>query len=440
MEELPLELIYSITSFLTYQDFLRLRNISNLMQLRLFKKPSLHHQPFLRSLKYLEAKGRSFENADGLTVPFSIQPSGNFHLEIESLESHKLFREIIRQIPHWINLLENSLKSDSVVILLGAVIVLKDQLELAYLMELFSKLVALSRDVLSKLDLDNLLTKSARKGFVQAFDALTPLRSDFFQKDILVQAIHSGRLEFAEYLIDAYGIDPMMEDGSFICQIVSLGNEDEVIHLMRNFAQILPGFRDNFLLRHSCSFGFHRLAHYLLLDRIEEVDPGVENNSAIRKACQKGFVDIVADLLLHPRCDPSIEDNKPIKLASMNGYTEIVRMLLHHPRVNPNPNPSPNRGSFSESPLTLAARWGHLDCLKVLLADRRVDCLSDNGAALTKSALNGHTAVVQYLLSFQKIADATSTLREARKWAHRMGRYDIIQMLIPLTESINQEQ
>ena len=72
---------------------------------------------------------------------------------------------------------------------------------------------------------------------------------------------------------------------------------------------------------------------------------------AIQYACENRYVEIVMELLCHPRVDPTAEDNqgqlcyypfelelkriKVIQLAAKNGHTKVVEILLQDSTVNP---------------------------------------------------------------------------------------------------------
>jgi len=87
-----------------------------------------------------------------------------------------------------------------------------------------------------------------------------------------------------------------------------------------------------------------------------------------------------------------------LHVAVQCGQSEIVRLLLLDGRVNPNPK----HGRLVVNPLAVAAKEGHLDVVKVLLEDPRVDvngCSSFIVTPLRTAAMNGFADIVGLLLA-----------------------------------------
>lgn len=65
--------------------------------------------------------------------------------------------------------------------------------------------------------------------------------------------------------------------------------------------------------------------------------------------------------------------------------------------------------------LMAAAAEGHLDVVKLLAADVRVDRSASNNAALRVAAKNGHAAIVQFLLGDARVDPAANNNEAVRK-------------------------
>lgn len=54
----------------------------------------------------------------------------------------------------------------------------------------------------------------------------------------------------------------------------------------------------------------------------------------LHEASRHGHVEVVKELLRHPKIDSTIKHNDgyttPLHLASLNGHVEVVKQLLHH--------------------------------------------------------------------------------------------------------------
>src|SRR6185503_9095679 len=103
------------------------------------------------------------------------------------------------------------------------------------------------------------------------------------------------------------------------------------------------------------------------------------------KACENGDIEQVEYLLRF--VDPSI-NNWPIRIASQKGHIDIVRLLLEDTRVDPS--------EFDNQALYNACSYHHLKVVKLLLTDPRVDPSTQNNLALSCAA--GCIKIVEFLL------------------------------------------
>ncbi len=113
------------------------------------------------------------------------------------------------------------------------------------------------------------------------------------------------------------------------------------------------------------------------------------------EACFWGKVDLVRELLKHPRVDPAADDNWAIRDVVYHGHVRITQMLLADARVDPS--------ARNNEPIWRAARSGHADVTRLLLSHHKVDPSAMNNCAIFEAARWAHTAVVRILLTDQRI-------------------------------------
>lgn len=176
------------------------------------------------------------------------------------------------------------------------------------------------------------------------------------------------------------------------------------------------------------------------------MDPGIDPNQAkingatpLYVACKKGHVDVVKTLLMDSRVDPnqaiSNTIQTPLFIATLNGYNDIVKALLENARINlggksllhiaarrgvsehldviktllADHRVDPNQSGKShkrETPLYIATKNNRLEAVKLLLADSRVDidqCETANGVTLLKTACKNGVEFVAELLKTNRI-------------------------------------
>jgi ankyrin repeat protein len=113
-------------------------------------------------------------------------------------------------------------------------------------------------------------------------------------------------------------------------------------------------------------------------------DPSYFHSVALYIACGHGTLDIVDTLLADPRVGPNGLDDEPLRAAASHGQTEVVRRLLAHPKL---------RDNF-RSPLFLACHNGHLEIVKIILADSR-GTMPSYMRCLEVADKHGHHTIVQ---------------------------------------------
>ncbi len=125
-------------------------------------------------------------------------------------------------------------------------------------------------------------------------------------------------------------------------------------------------------------------------------------------AAKNGHVECVKLLLAVPGIDVNL--GSPLELAAENGHAECVKLLLaalgidvnreFHPTVRCLPD-LPSLDDYEQygrtyfDPLSLAAKNGHVECVKLLLAVPGIDV--NLGSPLKLAAKNGHEECVKLL-------------------------------------------
>ncbi|WP_226426467.1 ankyrin repeat domain-containing protein [Xanthomonas sp. MWU16-30325] len=121
---------------------------------------------------------------------------------------------------------------------------------------------------------------------------------------------------------------------------------------------------------------------------------------------------------LLPLLKPSWE-SEPLKTAAKLGKAELVKKLI------------PLCDATDDAALCVAARHGHVECVKLLLRD--CNPLQGDSQALFEAALNGHADVVFQLLL---CSDAKAKDSRALIAACREGHLEVIKHLLPFSSKI----
>jgi ankyrin repeat protein len=175
------------------------------------------------------------------------------------------------------------------------------------------------------------------------------------------------------------GIDTAME------WAVSLGHTETVRQFL-GCPRFQPQFRHLTTAVDACQLPVLRV---LLEDgRCEAVGADPSCDSLLARAAFVGDSEVVRLLLRMPRVRLT---DAAVMAAVENRHTEALRALLQDPRAVPVPA------------LSAAARWGHLECVRILLAAMpgfpRNDAEQQHAAAaLHDACARGHVSIVRVLL------------------------------------------
>lgn len=140
------------------------------------------------------------------------------------------------------------------------------------------------------------------------------------------------------------------------------------------------------------------------------------------KAVEKGDTKTVQKFLSdRASIDPSENSNKAIGIASENGHLEIVRLLLADDRVDPSGD--------ANYAIQMASQNGHVEVVRLLLADGRADPSANDNKAIRKAIENEHIKVVKLLLADGRVdpsADDNYAIREASA----LGNTELLNILL----------
>lgn len=164
----------------------------------------------------------------------------------------------------------------------------------------------------------------------------------------------------------------------------------------------------------------------VLMGRFTNPDAAMLNvDLAARIAASRGDVPLLEHLLTRWRADPAANDDKLLCLAAANGHVTIVDRLLQEDSVYS------SGSGFDGAGLWMATRNGHLPVLERLLADPRADPSANNNAAVLGAAIEGHLPVLTRLLADERVdPHEGSAMRTPLAAAARGGHVDIIRALM----------
>lgn len=150
----------------------------------------------------------------------------------------------------------------------------------------------------------------------------------------------------------------------------------KITSLLLKHAKIQSPEQANRLFRNFLVVSKTEAARWLLHNY--PLKPYLDNGLLFIKACEYGFTEAVKLWLQdRRRINPAANKQEALRLASKNGHIEIVKLLLADRRVKP-------QAKESEA-LRKASRHGYIKIVKLLLADPRVQPQAKNYQALRKA-------------------------------------------------------
>jgi len=111
------------------------------------------------------------------------------------------------------------------------------------------------------------------------------------------------------------------------------------------------------------------------------------------RACKVGDTEKVKSLLT--KVDPSGDNNYAIRLAIENGHVEIVRLLMADDRVDPS--------DHYNNAFRVACKRGYVEIVSLLLSDPRVTPTSSYNAAIRFASKMGHVEIAKLLMADKRV-------------------------------------
>ena len=145
-------------------------------------------------------------------------------------------------------------------------------------------------------------------------------------------------------------------------------------------------------------------------------------------AAECGHADCVKLLLEHPRIDVNHATNEyretPLHLATIRGHTEVVKRLLEHPRIDVN-----KADKDGYTPLYNTIVHGHPDCVKLLLEHPRIDT-HNLSPILIAAWKNDSDTLNQLIRSGIDVNKADKNGYTPLYWAARYGHAECVKLLL----------
>lgn len=176
------------------------------------------------------------------------------------------------------------------------------------------------------------------------------------------------------------------------------------------------------------SHGFYELLQKTLYDNT----PKSETNRILIWACEHGRTDLAREMLKRGGVDEQPKYGpRPLAIAAVYGHVEVVKLLLDQEGIDP------NEASFATlTALMYASSKGNLEVVKILLANDKVRPHQSDESGRTPfifAAENGHVSVMKELLETGKIKLTNCYYgRSAIHYAANMGREEAISFLLTL--------
>ena len=173
--------------------------------------------------------------------------------------------------------------------------------------------------------------------------------------------------------------------------------------------------------------GFRDLAAHIIVEHPEQVNArGGHRHVPLAAALYNRHFDI-AELLYQHNAAVDVTgytNQTQLQAASVDGRSDVVRWLLNH-------GADPNLHQHGpQSPIYLATENGHPEVVRMLL-EHGVLIYAVDGVAdtlLHVAMVNDHVEIMRLLLDCGASPDLMD--EEGLKWALRMGRYEVVQVLI----------
>ncbi|KAJ3030026.1 UNVERIFIED_CONTAM: hypothetical protein HDU68_010375 [Siphonaria sp. JEL0065] len=179
-------------------------------------------------------------------------------------------------------------------------------------------------------------------------------------------------------------------------------------------------------------------------------DETSQDHRMFRWACASNYLEVAKILLKNPRTNPSANQNSPCHWSSKGGFNEILQLVLDDPRFDPTAGHPNILTSFAEfnrvdemkrfinhanpadgnnEAIYVASFSGHLEIVRLLLADPRVDPSDKASNCFMAAAQNNHIEVVQALLQDARV-DPSAQNNFALEAAVDGGHTKLVEILL----------
>ncbi len=156
---------------------------------------------------------------------------------------------------------------------------------------------------------------------------------------------------------------------------------------------------------------------------------------ATKKAKKTDFIDAVllndiecvGYLMNDDSIDPAAENNLALRCACEEGHVQMVKLLLTDPRVQPTLETEKPDTEEIVNPLVAACQYGHINVAKLLLADSRVKPEVNSNQALRFAIVSGFAEIVELLLQDPSVDPSGD---ECLFYAVQEGSADIVKILL----------
>lgn len=230
-------------------------------------------------------------------------------------------------------------------------------------------------------------------------------------RERLYLAIKNGDTPTVIGLLDM--VDPALDNNLAMTLAIQGGHRD-IVDMLLNDVRI--DVNDSMLKE---AVDANQPAIVSLLLREPLIDPAFDDNYAIKKASEMGYTDIVRILLSDSRIDP--EDS--LILAIQNNHLGVVRQLLNDIRTNVKANDN-------QALMTAVYGYGiDYEIVRELIRSMEVDITARNNAAIRKFITDGDLRLVQLVFE-ETVLDPAFDDNTPLALAANFGHHDIVAYLL----------
>ena len=144
---------------------------------------------------------------------------------------------------------------------------------------------------------------------------------------------------------------------------------------------------------------------------------------SVKNLAQEQALSIIKVLINDSSEDTKTTLNAVFKnLIEINSHLEVVKILIQDKRVDP--------GADDNYAIRHASKYGYLEIVKILIQDERVDPSADDNRAIKWASQYGHLEIVKILIQDERV-DPSADNNYAIKYASRNGYLETVKVLIP---------